>query len=51
MTAHHPQLLKPNSYRQPLDQALLDALVNLNEYLHELAFRMRGAVAASGTAC
>ena len=51
MTTHHPQLLQPNACRQRTDQALLVALVDLNEYLHELAFRMRGAVAASGTAC
>ena len=48
MTAHHPQLLKPNAYRQRIDHALLDALVNLNEYLHALALSQCAARLASG---
>ena len=52
MTAHHPQLLKPNSHRQHVDHALLVAFDNLNEYLHALALSQCAARSASGvTAC
>ena len=48
MTAHHPQFLKPNSSRQRIDHALLDAPVNLTEYLHALALSQCAAPLASG---
>ncbi len=48
MTAHHPQILKLNSSRQRIDHALLDAVVNLTEYLHALAFPQCAGRSASG---
>ena len=48
MTAHHPQHLKPNACRQHVDHALLDALDNLNDYLHALALSQCAARSASG---
>ncbi len=51
MTAHHPQLLDQDPYRHRVDHALLDALVDLNEYLHALAFPMRAAVEPSAIRC
>lgn len=48
MTAQHSQLLKRSFHRQRIDHALLDALVNLNEYLHALALSQCAGRSASG---
>ena len=48
MTTHHPKLLETNASRQRVDHLLLDALVNLNEYLHALALSQCAARSASG---
>ena len=48
MTAHYPQLLDQDPYRHRVDHALLDALVDLNEYLHALALSQCAARSASG---
>lgn len=51
MTAHHPYRLDRDPDLFHVHDALLVALVDLNEYLHTLALRMRGAIEPGAIGC